>query len=107
MLGLHALLLVGIIFTTSPVMDELPHLAAGIVHWKHRTFEPYRVNPPLVRSLAALPVLAAGVSSNSLSDWPHGPFERPEFDLGRALMEENGSRSILLFRLARLACVPV
>ena len=34
------------------------HLPAGISHWRFGRFDLYRVNPPLVRMVAALPVAA-------------------------------------------------
>lgn len=87
-------------------MDELPHLASGIAHWKTNSFELYRVNPPLVRSVAAIPVLVAGADTESLSDWRSEPFDRPEFSLGRSFVEANGARSFFLFTLARWSCLP-
>src|SRR5258707_13717548 len=41
----------------SPTWDEVGHLPAGVSHWRFQRFELYRVNPPLVRMVAALPVL--------------------------------------------------
>src|SRR5579875_1359209 len=45
-------------------VDEVGHLAAGVAHWETGNFSPYRVNPPLVRMLAALPVLAANPATD-------------------------------------------
>ncbi|MGH7139772.1 MAG: hypothetical protein ACREHD_28865, partial [Pirellulales bacterium] len=41
----------------SPTIHEMAHLPAGICHWQYGMFELYRVNPPLPRMVAALPVL--------------------------------------------------
>jgi hypothetical protein len=46
-------------------------LASGISHWQFGRFELYRVNPPLVRLLAALPTLAVGCKT----DWCRGEQE--------------------------------
>lgn len=56
LLLLHTLLIGWIAVRKSPVVDEFPHLVAGISHWEFGTFELYPVNPPLVRMAAALPV---------------------------------------------------
>ena len=90
----------------SPVLDELPHLASGISHWEHGTFDLYRVNPPLVRMVAALPVLAVGVETDWMGGWSEDPFSRPEFPLGRRLADVNGERVFWLFTIARWACLP-
>ena len=103
---LHALLVGVVAYLNSPVLDELPHLASGMAHWKTGSFEPYRVNPPLVRCIAALPVILAGADSSTLLEWETGPFDRPEFALGRRFVESNGPRTFFLFTLARWACLP-
>ncbi len=89
----------------SPTQDEPGHLVAGLSHWEFGKFELYRVNPPLVRLVAATPVLLAGYNE----DWS-GFYEalgaRPEFDLGRNFVAANGERSIWLVTIARWACIP-
>jgi len=79
-------------------------MAAGISHWKLGHFEVYNVNPPLVRMLATVPVLAAGpeVRWRGARIW-----RRPEFDLGREFVAANGRRSLWLFTLARWATIPL
>ncbi len=62
-------------------MNEPGHLVAGLSYWEFGRFEVYRVNPPLTRLLAALPVMVAGYEA----DWSafyEGPGARPEFALG-------------------------
>jgi hypothetical protein len=89
----------------SPTWDEPGHLVAGISHWQFGDFRAYHVNPPLVRMVAASPVLLAGPQT----DWSHysaEPFSRPEFSLGRDFVNANGPRVFRLFTLARLACIP-
>ncbi len=69
-----------------PTIDEVGHLAAGIGIWHGGRFDLYCVNPPLVRMVAALPVLPAFPKV----DWgapQNNPARRQEFDLGRQLIE--------------------
>jgi len=78
---------------------------AGISHWRFRTFDLYRVNPPLVRLVAALPVLPA----NAMTDWGHydsSAGTRSERSLRRDFVAANGPRIFLFHTLARLACIP-
>ncbi len=65
LLTIHIGLLAYSAWAHSPTFNEPAHLAAGMSHWQFGRFELYRVNPPLVRMLAALPVLAAGAKT----DW--------------------------------------
>jgi Dolichyl-phosphate-mannose-protein mannosyltransferase len=89
----------------SPTINEPGHLAAGLSHWRFGRFEAYCVNPPLVRCVAALPVMAAGYRE----DWNgffDSPGARPEFQMGKDFIRANGERSIWLFVIARWACIP-
>jgi hypothetical protein len=62
----------------------------------------YRVNPPLPRLLATLPLLVARPSTDVPLREP-GPGERPEWEMGPAFAAANGSRYFDLVCLARLA----
>jgi hypothetical protein len=89
----------------SPSNGEIPALSAGIYHWQTGNFDLFRVNPPLVRCLAALPVLAM----QPKTDWSkHYDFltGRDEFPIGIDFVYLNGERSFLFFKVARLACLP-
>jgi hypothetical protein len=89
----------------SPTHLEPAFLVSGISHWEFGRYELYRVNPPLVRMIAALPVLAVGYKM----DWSRfydGPGSRAEFPLGDDFIKANGSASIPLFFYARWACIP-
>ena len=55
----HAALLAYSAAVYSPVLDETGHLASGIDLWRTGEARAYCVNPPLVRSVAALPVVVA------------------------------------------------
>lgn len=89
----------------SPTVDEVAHLPAGIHHLQHGRFLLYRVNPPLVRAMAALPVLLL----NPQTEWrdvTSAPSARPEFSVGSDFIAANGERSQWLFIVARWACIP-
>jgi hypothetical protein len=105
MLLIHGGLLAWASSRNSPVIDEVGHLPAGVSHWCFGRFDLYRVNPPLVRSWAALPVLA----SDCVFDWTRcddSPTARPEFAIGRDVIARNGERVLGYFTLARWMCIP-
>ena len=98
---IHVVLLLRSAFLMSPTIDEPAHLASGIRHWKQGRVDLYRVNPPLVRMIGALPVLAAGVTAET-DLWNNPDDPRPEFAAGSRLMMSNGERGFGLVTLARL-----
>ena len=105
LLFIHSSLLAYSAYVHSPTLNEPAHLVAGLSHWKFNRFELYRVNPPLVRMVAALPVMAAGYEE----DWAgfyDGPGSRPVFNMGENFIRVNGERSYFLFMIARWACIP-
>jgi len=59
LLATHAGLLGWGAYRHSPTLNEPAHLAAGIATGRFGRFDLYQQNPPLVRALAALPVLAS------------------------------------------------
>lgn len=106
----------------SPSLDEVGHLPAGIGHWQHGRFELYCVNPPLVRLVAALPVLCTRAKTASPVEWRDVPrmapredsslfptqlqARRTEFAAADYFLKRNGQRSFGYFTAARLACLP-
>jgi hypothetical protein len=102
---IHSALLGWIGYAHAPMYDEIAHLPAGISHWQLGSFDLYRVNPPLPRMVAGIPVLLAGAKT----DWSglsSAPFSRSEFDVGTRFTEINAERSLWLFTLARWTCIP-
>lgn len=92
-------------FVHSPVPDEPGHLAAGLACWQLDRYELYRVNPPLVRMVAALPVLA--MKPNTVwKDFDPWPGRRAEFQVGRQLVAANPDRWPEFFMVARWALIP-
>ena len=101
----HAVLLAYSATQNSPVRDEVGQLPAGISHWTYGRYELYRVNPPLMRMVAALPSLAVGYKE----DWHSFDSDlhaRPEFAVGRDFVRANGSDWFRLYLLGRWACIP-
>jgi len=89
----------------SPTLDEPAHVVAGISHLRMGDFSLYRVNPPLVRAVASVPVLLAGYEM----DFPkvlNDQFSRNEFRLGEEFVSQNGRRVLWLITLGRWACIP-
>lgn len=104
-LMVHAGILIHIAAVTSPSIDELAHLSSGIVHWDTGSFNHYRVNPPLVRMVAAFPVMffAEHPIDVKYTDSAHS---RPEFLIGKSFVKRNQSNIFGLFTIARIACMP-
>ncbi len=89
----------------SPTVDEPAYLASGISHWTFGRFDLYRVSPPLVRMVAALPIGMAGAQY----DWRRyqgGPGVRAEHRVGQSFLVANGECSFSLITLGRWACIP-
>ena len=105
LLVLHATLLLYAGRHDAPTEIEIAHLPSGISHWETGTFYFFRQNPPLVRLVAALPVLCVPHKT----DWTayHEKAEvRPELWLGHKFLEANRPNCTLLFTIARWACIP-
>ena len=86
-LVIYLCLLIRATAVNSPVMSEDALLASGVSHYKFSKFDLYRVNPPLVRLLAAYPV--KNVLSESKDGWwkyNTNPLKRSEFSVGANLV---------------------
>lgn len=105
LLATHSVLLAWNAYVHSPVVNEVGHLPAGISHLRFKQFDLYRVNPPLPRMVAALPVLLA----NPSTDWTHydtDPTERNETSVDIDFVNANGPRTFFLYALGRWMCIP-
>lgn len=89
----------------SPTFNEIGHLPAGISHWHFNRYELYRVNPPLVRMVAAAPVYAMNPKTN-WTGYNTYPTVRSKIQVGVDFVGANGPRSFLLYFIGRLACIP-
>lgn len=105
MMVVHAMLIAWCAYRNSFCWTETGLLPAGIIDWQYGSFDVFRVNPPLVRMWATLPVLAfqpevpyAGVASD--------PRRRAEWTIARATMQEHGDEAWMWLTVARWMCLP-
>lgn len=105
MLLVHAGIAIVGLRQQSVTIDEYAHLPAGLSHWQKQTFFVYRVNPPLVTMLAALPVLFTNPQMPYDDTFVAKPGERYEWPFGRKFMVANWGRYHDLFVLGRLPIV--
>jgi hypothetical protein len=101
----HLGLLLHTIATYSPTVDEVAHLPGGLSHWRFGRFDLYRVNPPLVQAVAAIPLLFCNVKED-WSEYSQDKTQRREFGVGRRFVDLNGEDAVRLYRYGRLACIP-
>lgn len=105
LLALHGALLVWIAKENSAVVGEVDHLCSGLSHLCLGHFDLFRVNPPLVRTVAALPVALLSPGT----DWRRydtSSLKRSESSVSRDFLAVNGVRSLWFITVARWACVP-
>jgi hypothetical protein len=105
LLFLHAVMLGWSAFHHSPLVDEPAHLASGLSHWQRFSFDLYRVNPPLVRSVAAIAVLLLPHQTDWKS-YSDNPYKRAEFQVGTDFKNCNTKNYHTLLFAARLFCIP-
>lgn len=103
-LALHTAVLLDCIRKNFVSVDEGGHLVAGICHWETGNYGMYRVNPPLPRMLAVLPVLLARPDTSGIR-FIVGPGARAEWPSARQFATDNAKRYLAILFLARLAGV--
>ena len=89
----------------TPNVDEVGLLAAGVHHWTEGRFDLYRVNPPLVKLAASLPI----VLMHPKFDWSNVRNTigaRTEWQVGNDFLKANPGRVMDFFRVARLCVLP-
>ena len=101
----HAILAVFSLRREAVTIDEYAHLPAGISHWQKGAFFVYNVNPPLIKMLAALPVLP--MEPHMVYPEPFQPRVgiRQEWSFGQQFMENNRERYFKLFFVGRYPSV--
>ena len=104
-LGIHTVLIGGLAMTQSPSNDELGHLVAGLSHWKLQRFDLFAVNPPLVRTVAAIPVALANFQEN-WTRYEGDVQARSEYSVGMSFVEANPMIFTRAFKMARWMCIP-
>ena len=106
LLILHAGLLSWSAYIHSPLVDEPAHLASGLSHWQLFSFDLYRANPPLVRSIASLPLLFTSYEMD-WNSYSKDPYRRAEFQAGDDFLKKNGSHFHFLLFISRQFCIPL
>ncbi len=84
--------------------DEFAHLPAGLSYWRTGRFFLYHHNPPLVKLLASLPVLAMNPEYPG-GDYRYEPLARPEWGFAKEFQGLNRARYFTYFISARLVIV--
>lgn len=104
LLVVHAAMLAYGAWIHGPGWDEGGHLPSGISHWQIGTIDAYRVNPPLVRMIATLPI--------AMVDFELPQFRgedtrmRPEWVMGHVFWQQHGRNAYWYLTIARWACIP-
>jgi hypothetical protein len=94
LLGLFAILLFTSVRQESQIFDESAHIFAGFEYWKHGDFGRNPEHPPLVKLLAALPILSMGLKEPPAVPFPY--FKAQDFINGAQLLYSADADAILL-----------
>ena len=105
LIAVHSALVIWNDVWNSPVVDEVGHLPAGIRIWDTGRFDLYRVNPPLVKMIAAIPAVL-GDAERNWSRYADSPRERTEWVIGKDFIRANGQASFWYFTAGRICCLP-
>ena len=105
-LAVHAALLAYSATVHSPVNGEAPAIASGVYSWTQGKFDLFRVNPPLSRMIAAIPVVLLDPKTrwDAVVDQVAG---RAEYPAGQEFMRINGQRYLSFLCHARWFCMPI
>ncbi len=107
LLSIHTLLAVTSLVRENPTVDEVAHLPAGVTYWQMRTFRLYPHNPPLVKLIAALPVVLSDPEMSRIYSLPSWQQPLPvHASVAHEFAVDNAGRYFELFTLARLV-IPV
>ena len=85
----------------APTVDEVAHLPAGVSYWQKGTFKLYHHNPPLVKLVAAAPVVLAGPVTAPLYELKAWANES-QATFGEVFTYLNARRYLDLFARGRL-----
>src|SRR5207247_1620627 len=94
-LGAQGLAFIG---ESSQTSDEAAHLVAGYANLTSANFRMHREEPPLIKELAALPLLALNLERPVVAD----PDRPHAYRLGRIFVHENRVTDDTILLLARL-----
>jgi hypothetical protein len=103
LLLIHLTLAIRSLVLENPTVDEVVHLPAGITYWEKGTFRLYRHNPPLIKLIAALPVLAARPVTQPIYATNYWNDEPPnKAAIAHLFAQWNAARYFELFARARV-----
>lgn len=108
LLVVHVLFAVTGLRRKSATIDEVAHLPAGISYWQKASFALYHHNPPLVKMLSALPVLASQPVVDYTGSWAiaeKGGHSPSHAAFGAEFMRDNADRYFELYFRARYVIV--
>jgi len=103
LLAVHLALAERSLITENPTVDEVVHMPAGITYWQKHTFRLYHHNPPLVKLIAALPVVLSDPMTAplyQLKSWSDPDPSPTTFSQSFAFV--NAPRYFELFQLSRM-----
>jgi hypothetical protein len=101
LLGVHVGLASLSLVRENPTIDEVAHLPAGITYWQKGTFRLYAQNPPLVKLIAALPVVLSRPAMDRIYTLPSWR-QNVHASVAHEFAVDNAERYFELFTLARL-----
>lgn len=104
-LTLHVVLVGRAALLHFPNIDEMAHVTAGVSHWQLGTFDLYRVNPPLVRMVATMPVVISG-GRGDFRGYRDTIWERQEFTFAKNFYGLEAPRWLRYTFIARFGCLP-
>jgi hypothetical protein len=105
LLTIHIAMLAYGAWIHGPGWDEAGHLPAGISHWQLGNTDLYRVNPPLVRMVATIPLAPFDYDL----DWSwdsSDTYARPEWKMGVELWQTHGMDVYWYLTIARWMSIP-
>jgi dolichyl-phosphate-mannose-protein mannosyltransferase len=89
----------------SVTVDEFAHVPAGVSYFEDGRFDLYSKNPPLVRALEALPVVASGPSWKPLAFAAGKGNGWAPWAVGLRFFRDEGARYDALFHRARFVAI--
>lgn len=92
--------------TYSTASDEVAHIAAGYSYVKFRDFKINPEHPPLLKQMAALPLMFMNLKFPSdIPAWKDGQGE--QWELGRTFLFKDGNPAMKIISAARTALLPL
>lgn len=101
---------VGTLMTFSALCDSAVHnengrLASGLIYLRTGNFSSFRVNPPLVSLVGAIPSFLTGAQHATRAKLGISTFGREEYHAGKLFVGENSNHYRTLLFTGRVCCV--